>query len=100
MPVTQTVFSITPVPPFRLDLTAWALRRRPENAIDDWNGTSRHDSQLYLKRSSTASLASNSLCLSRIALPELNLPTDVDLSCFYAADVTKVIASHVSVWDI
>lgn len=31
-------FSITPVPPFRLDLTAWALRRRPENVIDRWDG--------------------------------------------------------------
>ena len=33
-------FSITPVAPFRLDLTAWALRRRPENEIDHWNGQS------------------------------------------------------------
>ena len=32
-------FSITPVPPFRLDLTAWALRRRPESAIDRWDGS-------------------------------------------------------------
>jgi len=26
------------VPPFRLDLTVWALRRRPDNAIDTWDG--------------------------------------------------------------
>lgn len=26
-------------PPFRLDLTAWAIRRRPENKIDVWDGT-------------------------------------------------------------
>lgn len=25
-------------PPFRLDLTVWALRRRPDNAIDTWDG--------------------------------------------------------------
>lgn len=31
-------FSITPIPPFRLDLTVWALRRRPENAVDRWDG--------------------------------------------------------------
>jgi DNA-3-methyladenine glycosylase II len=37
--VCQRSFSITPVPPFRLDLTAWALRRRPEkNAVDRWDG--------------------------------------------------------------
>ncbi len=27
-----------PVSPFRLDLTAWALRRRPENILDRWDG--------------------------------------------------------------
>lgn len=26
------------VPPFRLDLTAWALRRRPDNLVDRWDG--------------------------------------------------------------
>ena len=26
--------------PFRLDLTVWALRRRPHNAVDRWDGTS------------------------------------------------------------
>ena len=37
--MSQRSFSITPIPPFRLDLTAWALRRRPENAIDRWDGS-------------------------------------------------------------
>lgn len=27
-----------PIPPFRLDLTVWALRRRPENILDRWDG--------------------------------------------------------------
>lgn len=31
-------FLLRPVPPFRLDLTAWALRRRPRNQIDRWDG--------------------------------------------------------------
>jgi DNA-3-methyladenine glycosylase II len=31
-------FSIKPVPPFRLDLTAWTLRRRASNLIDRWDG--------------------------------------------------------------
>jgi DNA-3-methyladenine glycosylase II len=35
----QTVtFSISPSPPFRLDLTALALQRKPVNIIDMWNG--------------------------------------------------------------
>ena len=29
---------IEPAPPFRLDLTAWALRRRPDNLVDRWDG--------------------------------------------------------------
>jgi DNA-3-methyladenine glycosylase II len=32
-------FVMRPVPPFRLDLTVWALRRRPRNLIDRWDGT-------------------------------------------------------------
>ena len=30
---------IRPHPPFRLDFTVWALRRRPRNDIDRWDGT-------------------------------------------------------------
>src|SRR6185503_11738710 len=28
-----------PIPPFRLDLTVWALRRRQRNLIDRWDGS-------------------------------------------------------------
>jgi DNA-3-methyladenine glycosylase II len=35
----QITFSIVPIAPFRLDLTAWALRRRPQNLVDRWDGT-------------------------------------------------------------
>ena len=31
-------FTLTPAPPFRLDLTAWTLRRQPQNEIDRWDG--------------------------------------------------------------
>jgi DNA-3-methyladenine glycosylase II len=31
-------FVLDPVRPFRLDLTAWALRRRPSNIVDRWDG--------------------------------------------------------------
>ena len=31
-------FPLEAVPPFRLDLTAWALRRRPDNLVDQWDG--------------------------------------------------------------
>jgi len=31
-------FRLKPIPPFRLDLTAWAIRRRPHNTIDHFDG--------------------------------------------------------------
>ena len=34
----RRTFSIHVRPPFRLDLTVWALRRRPDNAVDAWDG--------------------------------------------------------------
>jgi DNA-3-methyladenine glycosylase II len=37
--VRQNTFFLEAVPPFRLDLTVWTLRRRPHNAMDRWDGT-------------------------------------------------------------
>ena len=34
----EVVFELSPRPPFRLDLTAWALRRRGRNRMDIWDG--------------------------------------------------------------
>ena len=36
--MSRTTFHLKPVPPFRLDLAAWTLRRRPGNAVDRWDG--------------------------------------------------------------
>ena len=36
--MSSTAIMASPVPPFRLDLTVWALRRRAENIIDRWDG--------------------------------------------------------------
>jgi DNA-3-methyladenine glycosylase II len=33
-------FRLKPIPPFDLRFTAWALRRRPDNIIDRWDGQS------------------------------------------------------------
>jgi DNA-3-methyladenine glycosylase II len=33
-------FFLVPKAPFRLDLTAWTLRRRPDNLVDRWDGQS------------------------------------------------------------
>ena len=31
-------FTLKPSPPFSLEFTAWALRRRLKNEVDRWNG--------------------------------------------------------------
>ena len=38
--MSRLTYSLKPVPPFRLDLAVWVLRRRPENLIDRWDGRS------------------------------------------------------------
>ena len=48
---TQQILELRPRPPFRLDLTAWALRRRAQNDIDRWDG---HTYQRALVVSGTA----------------------------------------------
>jgi len=35
----NSTFRIYPVPPYRLDLTCWALRRTPDNSVDAWDGS-------------------------------------------------------------
>lgn len=37
-PLAPTRFEVAALAPFRLDLTAWALRRRPGNSVDRWDG--------------------------------------------------------------
>jgi DNA-3-methyladenine glycosylase II len=37
--VNRNIFHLEAKVPFRLDLAVWALRRRPENEIDRWDGT-------------------------------------------------------------
>ena len=32
-------FTLNTLPPFRLDLTVWVLRRRPDNLLDRWDGS-------------------------------------------------------------
>jgi DNA-3-methyladenine glycosylase II len=36
--MTADTFFLSARPPFRLDLTVWTLRRRPDNAVDRWDG--------------------------------------------------------------
>lgn len=41
---------LRPIPPFRLDLTAWVLRRRSLNLIDRWDGATYRRTLLLGRR--------------------------------------------------
>ena len=36
--MSRSTMLIEPLAPFRLDLTVWTLRRRPDNTVDRWDG--------------------------------------------------------------
>ena len=59
----RRTFFLEPVPPFRLDFTVWTLRRRPENAVDRWDG------QTYCRVLSLSSAAVE-LAVTQVSPPE------------------------------
>lgn len=98
---------LRPRPPFRLDLTVWALRRRPQNRIDAWDG--RIYRRVLLVESSPVELAVRQVGrpttprlemhlsgrtttakedAARAALTRL-LGVELDLSRFYARAATE-----------
>ncbi len=100
--VSSRVLTLTPLPPFRLDLTVWALRRRAENPIDRWDGTTyrrvlvlqhqpvevavtQMDSsdQPRLQGELTGPRLSTSVEMSAAACLEWMLGLRLDLSAFY-----------------
>lgn len=71
---------IRPIPPFRLDFTVWALRRRPRNAIDRWDGSTYRRIVMVGRRVTELAIRqSGSSAAPRIivtATPSLRTPTD------------------------
>ena len=92
-----------PQPPFRLELTAWALRRREQNAIDSWDGRTyrralvieRRPAEIAVTQAGRGdaprldvaitgrSLAPSAESIAAAALTRL-LGLEIDLSDFYA----------------
>ena len=93
-----------PRPPYRLDLTAWALRRRAKNLVDRWDGTAYRralvvgDRAVSVEVTQTGDVDRPSLTVSNLTEGTLSsgerrsveaqlkrlLGLDVDLSGFYA----------------
>lgn len=96
--MTRLSFSLHAAEPFRLDLTAWALRRRERNRIDHWQGkryarvynledaaifvqVEQADGQLHVLADSDFELSHLKSRLSEILIHSLGLITD--LAKFY-----------------
>jgi DNA-3-methyladenine glycosylase II len=97
--------TIQPVPPYRLDLTVWALKRRPDYVADRWNGTTysrvlslsgshgvpvlaaveQDGPRLHVSLSSNDGPLTEPLQADARAALERLLGTSIDLSGFYRA---------------
>jgi DNA-3-methyladenine glycosylase II len=111
----QRAFDLRPRPPFRLDLTAWALRRRARNSIDRWDGrcyrrtllVDGESLELAVTQLGTGSAPRLEAVLSgpqvgpaaeteaRVSLARL-LGLDVDLSGFYARAACDIRLSELA----
>jgi DNA-3-methyladenine glycosylase II len=98
----RSSFTLEVAPPFRLDLTVWALRRRPVNQIDRWDGAAWRrtviagDGPVELAVTQVASMERPRLKVEMAGAPSeaseslirqtLNraLGIDIDLALFYA----------------
>lgn len=99
----RQLLRLNPRPPFRLDLTAWALRRRGQNAIDRWDGRTyrralvieRHPVAVAVTQAGTRDTPRLDVAMTGRALPpDIHkkvgealtrlLGLEMDLSGFYA----------------
>jgi DNA-3-methyladenine glycosylase II len=100
-------FSLDPVPPFRLDLTVWTLRRRPINEVDRWDGKTYRRGLVFgnrpveiavtqagssLEVTVTGARLPSSMTSTVTTVLQRMLGTQVDLAAFYdfAAQDTKL----------
>jgi DNA-3-methyladenine glycosylase II len=73
----QSTLSIPALPPFRLDLTVWALRRRTDNAVDTWDGrTYRRALEVESGTIELAAVQAGSTAAPRLAVTVVG--TDLD----------------------
>jgi len=88
-------FTLAPVSPFRLDYTAWALRRRPQNQIDQWDGT-------QYTRIVTVGDRTVKVCVVQegsAETPHLHIPlhSQEELARTQQAEITALIATMLSI---
>jgi len=85
-------FTVKVVPPFRLDLTVWALRRRPENKMDRWDGkTFRRGLVLNAKPVEVAVIQIGSMTMPRLQITVTGVPSGHDVRSGVTETLNRVL---------
>jgi len=85
-------FTVKVVPPFRLDLTVWALRRRPENNMDRWDGkTFRRGLVLNGKPVEVAVIQIGSMAAPRLQVTVTGVASGHDLRAGVTETLNRIL---------
>jgi len=88
-------FHMEPTPPFRLDLTAWALRRRAENLIDRWDGETYSRVLVLGNRPMTVAAVS----IGTLDAPKLEITVrGLRRSSGVESEIKSVLAMMLGIW--
>lgn len=93
-------FVLEPIPPFRLDLTVWTLRRRPDNMIDRWDGQTYR--RVLVEDGNPFEIAVTQF--NESGMPHLRVSTTCkvtspDVKAYITALVERLLGIHVDLTD-
>lgn len=93
-------FVLEPIPPFRLDLTVWTLRRRPDNLIDRWDGQTYR--RVLVEDGNPFEIAVTQFDESgmpRLRVSTANRVTSPERKAYITAVVERLLGIHVDLVD-
>jgi len=96
----HTSFVLEPIPPFRLDLTVWTLRRRPDNIIDRWDGQTYR--RVLVKDGDPFEIAvtqSDQAGIPRLRVSIMGEVAISDVKAYAIAAVERLLGIHVDLME-
>lgn len=93
-------FVLEPIPPFRLDLTVWTLRRRSDNMIDRWDGETYR--RVLMENGKAFEIAVTQL--GALEMPQLRVSitgeiVSLDTKAYATAVVERLLGIHVDLTE-
>jgi DNA-3-methyladenine glycosylase II len=94
-PMREIVFQLKPVPPFRLDLTVWALRRQADNLVDRWDGgTYRRTLLVRDERVEVAVTQTGPAAAPLLRVETSNCPPHLECAAILTRTLVKMLGLH------